>query len=84
MEKISLSPIVAISEDVNKKSSETGKDFILFQRGEIGFSTPQYIVDAMFNIKYAKSVAKDLNRIDIKSHEKIKKSIECLRNFPDI
>lgn len=49
MEKISLSPIVAISEDVNKKSSETGKDFILFQRGEIGFSTPQYIVDAMFN-----------------------------------
>ena len=49
MEKISLSPIVAISEEVNKKASETGKDFILFQRGEIGFSTPKYIVDAMFN-----------------------------------
>ena len=48
MEKISLSPIVAISEEVNKKASESGKDFILFQRGEIGFSTPQYIVDAMF------------------------------------
>lgn len=47
MENISLSPIVAISEEVNKKSLETGKDFILFQRGEIGFSTPQYIVDAM-------------------------------------
>jgi aspartate/methionine/tyrosine aminotransferase len=47
MENISLSPIVAISEEVNRKSAETGKDFILFQRGEIGFSTPQYIVDAM-------------------------------------
>ena len=49
MENVSLSPIVAISEEVNKKASETGKDFILFQRGEIGFSTPQYIVDAMYN-----------------------------------
>ena len=48
MENVSLSPIVAISEEVNKKSTETGKDFILFQRGEIGFSTPQYIVDAMY------------------------------------
>jgi aspartate aminotransferase len=47
MENIRLSPIVAISEDVNKKSVETGKDFILFQRGEMGFSTPKYIVDAM-------------------------------------
>lgn len=46
MERISLSPIVAISEEVNKKSAETGKDFILFQRGEIGFPTPQYIIDA--------------------------------------
>ena len=49
MESIRLSPIVAISEEVNKKSSETGKDFILFQRGEVGFSTPRYIVDAMFD-----------------------------------
>jgi aspartate aminotransferase len=47
MENIRLSPIVAISEEVNKKAAETGKNFILFQRGEIGFSTPQYIVDAM-------------------------------------
>ncbi len=46
MERISLSPIVAISEEVNRKSAETGKDFILFQRGEIGFPTPQYIIDA--------------------------------------
>jgi len=49
MEKIRLSPIVAISEEVNKKSAETGKDFILFQRGEIGFSTPEYIVKAMMD-----------------------------------
>lgn len=47
MENIRLSPIVAISEEVNRKSLETKKDFILFQRGEIGFSTPKYIVDAM-------------------------------------
>jgi aspartate/methionine/tyrosine aminotransferase len=47
MENIRLSPIVAISEEVNKKSLETGKEFILFQRGEIGFATPGYIVDAM-------------------------------------
>jgi len=47
MEKIKLSPIVAISEEVNKKSQASGKDFILFQRGEIGFSTPQYIIDSM-------------------------------------
>ncbi|HZW39204.1 MAG TPA: aminotransferase class I/II-fold pyridoxal phosphate-dependent enzyme [Ignavibacteriaceae bacterium] len=47
MENIRLSPIVAISEEVNKRALETGKDFILFQRGEIGFPTPQYIVDAM-------------------------------------
>lgn len=46
MEKISLSPIVAISEEVNRKSAETGKDFILFQRGEIGFQTPKYIIEA--------------------------------------
>lgn len=49
MENITLSPIVAISEVVNKRSLETGKDFILFQRGEVGFPTPQYIVDAMID-----------------------------------
>jgi aspartate aminotransferase len=49
MENIRLSPIVAISEEVNKKSQETGKDFIFFQRGEIGFPTPKYIIDAMID-----------------------------------
>lgn len=47
MENISLSPIVSISEEVNRRSLETGKEFILFQRGEIGFHTPQYIIDAL-------------------------------------
>ncbi len=47
MENIRLSPIVSISEEVNKKAAETGRNFILFQRGEIGFPTPQYIIDAM-------------------------------------
>lgn len=47
MENIRLSPIVAISEEVNKKSLELKKDFILFQRGEMGFETPKYIVDVM-------------------------------------
>jgi len=49
MENISLSPIVAISEEVNRIAAETGKDFILFQRGEIGFQTPQYIIDELTN-----------------------------------
>ncbi len=38
----------------------------------------------MFNIVYAKSVAKDLNKIPQKSLLQIKSSIEELRNFPDI
>ena len=38
----------------------------------------------MFSIYYAKSVAKDIKRIDEKTLHKIKKSIEGLRNFPDI
>ena len=38
----------------------------------------------MFNIVYAKSVAKDLNKIPQKALLQIKTSIEELRNFPDI
>jgi aspartate aminotransferase len=47
---IRLSPIVAISEQVRQRAPEfqtrTGKRFILFQRGELDFPTPKYIVDA--------------------------------------
>jgi aspartate aminotransferase len=47
---VRMSPIVSISEEVRKLApefkSKTGKDFVLFQRGEIDFPTPQYIVDA--------------------------------------
>lgn len=50
IENIRLSPIVAISELAKKKSAafteKTGKKFILFQRGEIDFSTPAYIIEA--------------------------------------
>jgi len=71
MENISLSPIVAISEEVNRKSSETGKEFILFQRGEIGFQTPQYIVDAM-----ADALKQGLTKYPISGgHIKLKKAI---------
>lgn len=48
MKNVRLSPIVSISEEVSRLSAKTGKDYILFQRGEMGFSTPKYIVDAMF------------------------------------
>jgi aspartate aminotransferase len=50
IENIRLSPIVAISELAKKKSvsftEKTGRKFILFQRGEIDFSTPAYIIEA--------------------------------------
>ncbi|MBI4440855.1 aminotransferase class I/II-fold pyridoxal phosphate-dependent enzyme [Candidatus Woesearchaeota archaeon] len=50
MENVGMSPIVSISELVKTKANEfrmrTGKDFILFQRGEVDFPTPQYIKDA--------------------------------------
>lgn len=48
LKNLRLSPIVSISEEVSRLSATTGKDYILFQRGEMGFSTPKYIVDAMF------------------------------------
>jgi len=47
---IRMSPIVSISEEVRRRAPqfqhETGKQFVLFQRGEIDFATPQYIVEA--------------------------------------
>lgn len=81
MENISLSPIVAISEEVNRKSSETGKDFILFQRGEIGFQTPQYIIDAMSD-----ALAQGLTKYPISGgHIKLKKAIiQKLNSFNNI
>jgi mRNA interferase RelE/StbE len=38
----------------------------------------------MFEIKYAKSVRKDLSGIDKKHLERIKNSIESLIEFPDV
>ena len=48
---VKLSPIVKITEMVRERSGaykqETGEDFVFFQRGEIGFKTPSYIVNAV-------------------------------------
>jgi aspartate aminotransferase len=81
MENIRLSPIVAISEEVNKKAAETGKEFILFQRGEIGFSTPQYIVDAMID-----AINQGLTKYPVSGgHIKLKKAvIQKLGDFNNI
>ncbi|OGU64969.1 MAG: hypothetical protein A2W30_08380 [Ignavibacteria bacterium RBG_16_36_9] len=81
MENVSLSPIVAISEEVNKKALETGKDFILFQRGEIGFSTPKYIVDAMVD-----ALNQGLTKYPVSGgHLKLKKAIiQKLSHFNSI
>lgn len=50
LENVRMSPIVSISEEVRKRSADfktkTGHDFLLFQRGEVDFATPQYIKDA--------------------------------------
>lgn len=49
LENVKMSPIVEISEEINKKAFEfekTGKSFIKLQRGEIDFPTPDYIVEA--------------------------------------
>ena len=71
IENINLSPIVAISEEVNRKSLETGKDFILFQRGEIGFQTPQYIIDALTD-----AIKQGLTKYPVSGgHIKLKKAI---------
>ena len=67
---IRMSPIVSISEEVRKLSpqftKETGKQFVLFQRGELDFKTPQYIRDAAKKAlddgftKYPKSGGEDV------------------------
>lgn len=48
---VKLSPIVKITEMVKEQSGlykqKTGEDFVFFQRGEIGFRTPEYIVNAV-------------------------------------
>lgn len=81
MENISLSPIVAISEAVNRKALETGKEFILFQRGEIGFSTPKYIVDAL-----VEALNQGLTKYPISGgHIKLKKAIiQKLSSFNNV
>ncbi len=49
LEDIRMSPIVSISEEARTRATEfekSGKKFVFFQRGEIDFPTPAFIVDA--------------------------------------
>jgi aspartate/methionine/tyrosine aminotransferase len=49
LEDIRMSPIVSISEEARARSKEyekSGRKFVFFQRGEIDFPTPAFIVDA--------------------------------------
>ena len=84
MENIRLSPIVAISEEVNKKSQETGKDFVLFQRGEIGFSTPQYIVDAMIDALHQGLTKYPISGGHIKLKNAIIQKLNKFNNIKDL
>ena len=84
MENIRLSPIVAISEEVNKKSQETGKDFVLFQRGEIGFSTPQYIVDAIIDALHQGLTKYPISGGHIKLKNAIIQKLNKFNNIKDL
>jgi aspartate/methionine/tyrosine aminotransferase len=49
LEDIRMSPIVSISEEARTRANEfekSGRKFVFFQRGEIDFPTPAFIVDA--------------------------------------
>jgi len=49
MEDIRMSPIVSISEEARARSKEfekSGRSFVFFQRGEIDFPTPAFVIDA--------------------------------------
>lgn len=69
IENIRMSPIVSISEEAKKRGPDyffkTGHKMLLFQRGEIDFPTPQYIIDAASKAmaegktKYPKSGGED-------------------------
>lgn len=71
LEDIRMSPIVSISEDARTRALEyekSGNRFVFFQRGEIDFPTPAFIVDAARRgleqglTKYPKSGGEDFFR----------------------
>lgn len=68
MEDIRMSPIVSISEEARIRAKEfekSGQPFVFFQRGEIDFPTPAFVIDAakrgldMGLTKYPKSGGED-------------------------
>jgi aspartate/methionine/tyrosine aminotransferase len=49
LEDIRMSPIVSISEEARARAKEfekSGRPFVFFQRGEIDFATPSFVVEA--------------------------------------
>jgi aspartate aminotransferase len=49
LEDIRMSPIVSISEEARTRSKEfekSGQPFVFFQRGEIDFPTPSFVIEA--------------------------------------
>lgn len=60
--KLKLSPIVAISERAKDSApayeKSTGKQFVYFQRGEVGFETPKYILDSITEAATQKKLTK--------------------------
>lgn len=61
-QQIKLSPIVAISERAKELAlnyeKKTGSPFIYFQRGEVGFETPKYVLDAISDAALVKKLTK--------------------------
>jgi len=61
-EKLKLSPIVTISERAKETAPKyeqlTGKTFVYFQRGEVGFDTPEYIIQAITEAATKKKLTK--------------------------
>lgn len=61
-QQIKLSPIVAISERAKELAPDyekkTGLPFIYFQRGEVGFETPKYVLDAISDAALVKKLTK--------------------------
>jgi aspartate aminotransferase len=60
--RIGLSPIVQISEEAEQLASsfekKTGRPFIFFQRGEVGFDMPAYVAQAFSDAVLVKKLTK--------------------------
>jgi aspartate aminotransferase len=87
MEDIRMSPIVSISEAARARAKEfekSGKPFVFFQRGEIDFPTPGFVIDAakrgldMGLTKYPKSGGEDFYKEAVAKRLRLDHSIDDL------